>query len=89
MIFFRLPCHLQVLQLNVKLGGGNPAERKILVDPDWEFDFGFGPAWINHNYIQFDGQRFDLNDFNKITDPTVTSVARFGYNITKKISKLA
>jgi len=73
--------------VSVETGTEEPegVERMELFGPSgfrWRFNFAFGPAFLSKNEITAPtdtGTTFDLNDFEKLANPTTTSVVSVGY----------
>ncbi len=69
-----------------RTGGGN-TERTADLRPHMRYQLLFGPAFLQKNEITAPaatGTTFDLNDFDKINDPTTTASAIFQWFLNER-----
>jgi membrane-associated phospholipid phosphatase len=70
--------------------GGEKKKSDVMVEkgkPLWSYNWDFGPALLIRNEIRgpdATGTLFDLNNFEKVDDPTTTSAAMINVNLEEK-----
>jgi membrane-associated phospholipid phosphatase len=70
--------------------GGEKKKSDVMVErgkPLWSYNWDFGPAYLIRNEVKAPdatGTFFDLNNFEKIDDPTTTSAAMIAVNFKEK-----
>ena len=77
------------LKVNIAEGSGPKSKNKTTKEfrPRYRYELQFGPAYLRKNKITAPsdtGTTFDLNNFNKIDDPTTTAALLYTFFLGKR-----